>query len=320
MHKAPLRIGLIGAGRWGRIYIKTLERVDGLELVRLASSNPESRGLVGDHCIITEDWRAVAGADDLDGVIIATPPARHAEMTRSAIDAGNAVLVEKPLTLDADEAQSLLDHAESRDAIVHVDHIHLGNPAYRKMKNLGLGMGPIHAIRSGAGAWGPFRSDASVLWDWGPHDIALCLDMMGEKPGSVSARIEEARETDEGPGEAIALKLTFPGGVVVDIELSNLLEKKKRFFAVDFDRDTLIFDDAGPETLVREPRPDGTKHAPEKAEVIQVTSSPPLDQVLIDFAAAIEKGEANLDGLRLGVDVVDVLRACEASLLEEARG
>ena len=312
----PVRLGLIGAGHWGRVIIKTLSRLEGVELARLASCNPDSRTLVDDRCVLGDDWRTVAEAEDIDGVIIATPPARHAEMAHAAMSAGNPVLIEKPLTLDTGEARALLAFAESRDAIVHVDHIHLYHPAYRALKNEGLGLGQLHAIRSGAGNWGPFRGDTSVLWDWGPHDVAMCLDLAGQKPQNVSARLKEARHTDDGDGQAIALQLTFPGGLKADIELSNLRQSKKRFFAAHYDYESLIYDGVGPTPLVREPRADGEKCAPEEATVLNVPDIMALDQVLIDFAGAIKKGEPDIAGLRLGLDVIEVLAACQKALSE----
>ena len=312
----PVRLGLIGAGRWGRIFINTLNRLDGFELVRLASSNPQSQALVGEGCRVCEDWRSVAAADDLDGVIIATPPALHAQMAQTAIIAGNPVLVEKPLTLNIEEAQAVLDIAEQHDAIVHVDHIHLYHPAYRALKTQGLGMGPIHAIRAGAGDWGPFRADTSLLWDRGTHEIALCVDLLGAKPDTVFARWIETRNTDEGLGETIALQLTFADGVRADIDLSNLLQSKKRLLGVHFDRQTLIFDDVGPKALVCEPRSEDAKDHPEKTRILEVQDILSLDQVLLDFAHAIKKGQCDLAGLKLGVDVVEVLTACQQSLRE----
>lgn len=307
MSERPIRLGLIGAGRWGRIYIKTLDRLEGIELARLASSNPESHDLVGEDCVVTEDWRAVAIADDLDGVIIATPPALHAEMAITAIAANKPVLVEKPLTLDVDEAENLLRIATAEKAIVHVDHVHLYHPAYRELKRLGSGMGPVRAIRGCAGAWGPFRDDTSLLWDWGAHDVAMALDLLESRPETVSAQRKERRETPEGVGESIALQLTFPGNVTVDIEISNLLDKKQRLLEVHFDCDILIYDGVGSDALVRQSGPD------ERAN-IDVPDILPLDQAVMDFVQAIDHGEADVIGLKLGVDVVKVLKACEEAL------
>ena len=314
MTAAPLRLGLIGAGRWGRVFIETLEHLDTANFVRLASTNPDSSTLVDDRCVISKNWQDVAGANDIDGVIIATPPAVHAQMAHAAIAAGNPVLVEKPLTLDVDQARALLDFAESKAAIVHVDHVHLYHPAYRALKNEGLGLGPLHAIRSGAGNKGPVRSDASVLWDWGPHDVAMCLDLMGEKPTGVSARLGEQCQVEGGMGESIALQLTFAGGLKADIGLSNILEKKKRFLAAHYDHKSLIYDACAQDMLVLEPRPDDAKCLPEEATVIDVPDVMALDQVLKDFMKAIIKAETDLAGLRLGLDVVEVLDDCEKAL------
>ena len=186
-----LRLGLIGAGRWGRVYIKTIERMNGFSLVRLASRNPESRSLVNKDCQISDNWRAVAEAKDLDGVIIAAPPIMHAEITRAAIYASNPVIVEKPLTLDLGEAEALLSEAEQHRAIVLVDHIHLYHPAYRALKKLGSGLGPVQTIHGMAGDWGPFRKDVSILWDRGSHDVAMCIDIFGLEPEGMYAKMNE---------------------------------------------------------------------------------------------------------------------------------
>ena len=51
-----VNLGLIGAGPWGSNYIKTIARLDGVCLSRLASRNPESPALAGTGCQISEDW------------------------------------------------------------------------------------------------------------------------------------------------------------------------------------------------------------------------------------------------------------------------
>ena len=303
MSGSPLRLGLIGAGRWGKVYIKTIERLDGFSLVRLASSNPESQALVHKVCHISEDWQDITAAE-LDGVIIAAPPAIHAEMTCAAIAASKPVLVEKPLTLDIAEAEALLDYAEQQRAIVHVDHIHLYHPAFRILKNVGKDLGPVRAIHGLAGGWGPFRKDTSVLWDRGSHDVAMCIDLLGQGPESVSARIDETRSTADGFGEAISVSLNFPCGAQANLEFSNLLKKKKRSFTVEYEKETLIYDDESNVTLSRHLKTG-------EVESIDVLGAQPLDQVLIDFGTAIKKNKSDLDGLRLGVQVVKILNDCQ---------
>jgi len=310
-----LKLGLIGAGRWGRAYIKTIENLDGVQVHRLASRNPQSRALVGNACRIDPDWRALIAAGDLDGLIIASPPAHHVEMATASIAAGIPVLIEKPLSLDLAEAQNLLALARSQEAaIALVDHIHLYHPAYVELKRQGLGMGTLHGLRSAGGNWGPFRRDASVLWDWASHDIAMCLDLVGDDSIGVSARLKERRKTPEGWGETIAIRLDFAEGVVADIDVGNLMDRKKRFLAAHYDRETLVYDDESETPLVREPRPTGACD-PAQVTVIDVPSRLPLACAVDAFARAIRRGEQDLAGLELGVRVVETLTACESALI-----
>ena len=311
-----LQLGLIGAGKWGQNYIKTLEKHPDVRLARLASSNPDSRELVAHDCVITTEWRSVAEAKDIDGVIVATPPGCHAEMVCAAMTAGNPVLVEKPLTLDYEEAYMLLELGEQRCAIVHVNHTHLYHPAFRELKRQGREMGGISAIQSLAGAWGPFRTDTPVLWDWGAHDVAMCLDLIGKMPKQVSARFKKIHETQQGRGEIVSVKLIFSGGVQADIEIGNLMEKKRRFFAAHYKNETLIYNGIGTEALIRKAHPCSTNSETKQAVNIPIQDKRPLTQVVEDFAAAIRNGVNDISGLRLGIDVVNVLGALDRTLNE----
>jgi len=108
-NRQTVRLGLIGAGRWGRAYIRTLAELDGLSLKWVSSRNPETKTFVPDTCSVTEDWRDLMTAENIDGIIVATPPASHAEIALTAIEQGHAVMVEKPLTLSLQEAEHLLE-------------------------------------------------------------------------------------------------------------------------------------------------------------------------------------------------------------------
>ncbi len=304
-----LRLGLIGAGRWGRNYIETLENVAGVTLARLASSNPESRRLVAPACAVGGDWREVAEAEDLDGIIIATPPALHAQMTRVALAAGLPVLVEKPLTLDVEEARALLDFARRRDGLVMVDHIHLFSHAYQALKREGRELGPVRHIRAEAGNRGPFRADTPAIWDWGAHDVAMCVDLLGAVPEKVEARCLEKREVEEGSGETFELRLGFDGGTTAEIVIGNLFAGPRRLFSVQFERGRLVYDDTLADKLALVPAAAGSK-----PRNVSIEAERPLARAVRAFAEAISAGTGGLDGLRLGVEVVEVLAMCQAAL------
>ncbi len=306
---ADIKLGLIGAGLWGRNYIRTIQRMEGVRLVRLASRNEESAALAGQACKISPDWLDVAQAADIQGVIIATPPATHAEIATAAIEVGNPVLIEKPLCLDLPEAVELRSLAKARGTFAMVGHTHLFAPAFQSLKELGAALGPLKSIQAEAGNWGPFRKDTPVLWDWGSHDVAMCLDLVGLMPLDAKACRLESREVEGAQGEAISLHLDFPEGVVADILLSNLMEQKRRRFLAGFETARLVYDDLAPAKLTVLPPSED-----EPAMPIHIPATPALDLVVREFADSIALGRDDLASLDLGVAVVAVLAECAKQL------
>ena len=298
---APLRLGLVGAGRWGRNYIRTLGELPQARLTRIASSNPETAERAPRGCAVFADWREMLDPAELDGVIIATPPRLHAEMASRALAAGIPVLVEKPLTLDVAEARSLRAQALERGVLVMVGHTHLFHPAYRALKALQPRYGPIVRMHGRAGNMGPYRPDVPVLWDWGAHDVAMCLDLTGTLPRCEASSALEERLAGGALGETVEVELAFPGGAKASLQWSNVVPKCRRF-EVACENGSLVFDDLAGEKLVV-----ADAHG---ARPVPLTEISPLNVVLSEFAAAIAARSRDRAGLELGVKVVEVLADC----------
>src|SRR3954471_12673660 len=84
----PLRLGLIGAGRWGRTYIRSIAAMESLVLTAVASSNPETDVLLPPGCRRLGDWRRMIALPQVEAVIVATPPSLHFAMAKAALEAG----------------------------------------------------------------------------------------------------------------------------------------------------------------------------------------------------------------------------------------
>jgi predicted dehydrogenase len=277
-----VKLGLIGAGRWGRRFIETIKTLPGFELSVVASSNPETPALTGPGTRVVSDWReALSG---VDGVIVATPPSAHAAAVTAAIERGLPAMVEKPLTTDFTQAKALLALAEHKKAIVLVDHIHLFSAAFDRFQEKASKLGELKSLRTEGGNWGPFREDVGPLWDYGPHDVAFCLAAAKRKPRSVVYKREEQRDG----GETIRLALGFSEGLAADIKVSNILKERTRIFEAVYEKGTARL----------EHRPD---------------DEAPLARALKAFAAAVKKKDHSLSSLKLGVDVVEVLSLAKLS-------
>ena len=97
-----LRLGLIGAGRWGRIYIRSIASMENLALAAVASSNPQTEALLPPGCRQLGDWRALIALPEVEAVIVATPPSLHFAMAKTALLAGNP----KPSDSDINSAMN----------------------------------------------------------------------------------------------------------------------------------------------------------------------------------------------------------------------
>ncbi len=307
-----MRLGLVGAGRWGKRCIATIGDIPGIELVSLASGNPRSAELVPDFCRLTSEWRKLVCDPDLDGVILTTPPHTHLAMAVAAIEVGTPVFVEKPMTLSVVDAEELANRASGSGVLVMVDHTHLFSPAYRKLKACGTGLGRPLRIESSGGNWGPFRADTPVLWDYGAHDVAMCLNLTGDYPRVVDAHREATLSSTDGTGESLRMYLEFDSGTKARIRVSNVDDKKTRWFKVNYERGTLIYDDLADSKLSFEPAV-----APGEAPTcvrIEVEPHLPLTIAITEFCECVAAGKKFHSSVELGRQTVEVLARCEAEL------
>jgi predicted dehydrogenase len=303
-------LALVGAGRWGRNYIRTIASLEGIELVAVASRNAATATLVPPGCRVVEDWRALVDAADVDGVIVASPPDTHADLLIAAVARGKAVLVEKPVVMSRRDAARVRAALADRPAIILVGHTHLFHPAFRELCREAALLGPVRSIRSSAGNHGPYRRDASVLWDWAPHDLAMCLALV---PGS--ARVKEARcaETRMIGGvmaQRIVIDLTF-GSVPANVTVSTL-DERHRWFAARFDSCTLMFRDFVDDKLIR--FAPGADIAAGRGSSIAIRSELPLTRAVLDFAESIRTQDTSRRSIDRGLAVVDLIADVEDTL------
>ena len=113
-----VRVGIIGAGSWAiAMHIPILLERDDVHLVSACSKQSEAlshlkNDLEIDH--VTEDYEDVIN-QNLDVIVVASPPSLHFKHTKAALESGADVLCEKPFTLLPEDAWSLDDYAKKND-------------------------------------------------------------------------------------------------------------------------------------------------------------------------------------------------------------
>ncbi len=141
----------------------------GCRVVAIASRTREHAESVATEFSIkhvVDHWRDLVQRDDVDLVSVVTPPATHMEITLAALENGKAVLCEKPMAMNAEEAKRMTDRAEQRGVLALIDHELRFLKSRRKMRAM-LGNGVIGTVRHCNYV---YRSDSRAApnrpWDW----------------------------------------------------------------------------------------------------------------------------------------------------------
>src|SRR3989441_9892009 len=157
--KEIVRIGIIGAGFARSTQIPGFKNCEGARVVAIASAHRENAEAVAREFGIENvesDWRGVVARDNVDLVSIVTPVIMHCEMTLAALEQGKAVLCEKPMAMNADEARRMTERAREAGVLALIDHELRFLPGRLRMREL-LRDGEIGKVKHGKLT---FRSDS----------------------------------------------------------------------------------------------------------------------------------------------------------------
>lgn len=111
----PFKFGIIGAGGIAHAHINSIKKVPGVEIVCVADINEKALATMKEKFgarTYVDYKEMLAKEKELDAVGVCTPNGLHAENTIAALNAGKHVIVEKPMAMNAKEAQSMIDAAK----------------------------------------------------------------------------------------------------------------------------------------------------------------------------------------------------------------
>jgi predicted dehydrogenase len=182
------RLGFLGVGWIGRHRMNAILQMGAVEVAAIADPSPEMAKEAG---LMAPDAMLVSTLDNLldlgvDGVVIATPSAMHAEQSIQALERGAAVFCQKPLGRTATEARAVVDAARAADRLLCVDlsyRFTRGMSRIREVVRSGE-LGRVHAVdlvfHNAYGpdkAWfyDPALSGGGCVMDLGVHLVDLAL-------------------------------------------------------------------------------------------------------------------------------------------------
>jgi predicted dehydrogenase len=185
------RVGFLGVGWIGRHRMEKMLETKEVEAVAIADPSAE---MAEEARKLAPDARIVDGLDGLieagvDGIVIATPSALHAEQSIRALEAGLAVFCQKPLGRSAAEAKAVVDAARTADRLLAVDLSYRFTEGMRRITELVRSgeLGKIYAADLVFhNAYGPDKgwfydpalSGGGCVMDLGVHLVDLALYLL----------------------------------------------------------------------------------------------------------------------------------------------
>jgi predicted dehydrogenase len=175
--------------------------------------------------------------EDIDGVIVATPPGTHYRICMDFLQMGVHVLCEKPLSVSPAEAEEMVAQAEKSDVTLSVNNTRRLFPSYKKVKEIlqdGT-LGSLSVLQYFEGkqfSWpavSGFRFNSKgtpqgVLSDIGAHVLDAINWWIGQKPEIISAEYDSF-----GGDEGVALVKLRSNNCDIEVKLSWLNELINRF-------------------------------------------------------------------------------------------
>jgi len=327
-----VKIGVIGAGAWGRNHVRTLATMAGAELTAVCDSAPKTREkLAKQYPSVTVTGDAAELLKLVDAVVIATPAITHADIARQAIAAGVPALVEKPFAMTVRDAEDVAERAEKAKVPIMAGHLLEYHPVVERLRELIVSgaLGRIYYLYGQRVNLGQVRPDENALWSFGPHDVSVALFLMGEAPVSVAASGRSYLQP--GIEDVVFLTMEFASGVIAHVQLSWLDPHKERKLTVVGERQMAVFDDMQPREKLRlydkgVDRPPEYRSYGESLQIREgdifiprVPNIEPLAAELGHFLAVARREMPARSDAADGVRVVRVLAAASESLKQHGQ-
>jgi predicted dehydrogenase len=253
-----LHVAVIGYGKGGEwFHAPLVDATPGLRLAAVVTGDPGRRAEVrrrypGAAVLgsVEELW---ARADEVEIAVVTTPNATHAPLARRALEAGLAVVVDKPFALTAAEGRELAAEAERRGQVLTVYQNRRWDSDFLTLWRLidEGALGRVARFESRFERWRPTAKDhwrerggadtgSGILYDLGPHLIDQAVNLFGPV-ASVYAELD-TRRPGVGAEDDAFLALTHTGGVRSHLWMSAVAGQLGPRFRVLGDRAAFTID------------------------------------------------------------------------------
>ncbi len=310
---------VIGAGRWGRNHIRTANECG--VLAGVVDTNQQALEDIKSEYSQIRVHLDLSEAMDYDAYVVAVPVEHHYSVAKTLIMNKKHVLIEKPITVNQDEANELVALAKEHNVVVCVGHLLLFHNAFLKMKDLIKQdkIGKIQYIYSNRLNLGTVRTEENSLWSFAPHDISLFQFFTESFPNQVTCSGGAFLQPHNH--DTTVTVLEYPENIKGHIFVSWLHPFKEHRFVIVGSRGMFVYEDSSSdkELLFYEKGIDWVNGEPIKrdgpTEKIAYDAYPPLKAEVEHFIELIKTNtQTSKISAEAGSDVLEILTMAQESL------
>ena len=286
--KGNVRIGVIGVGYLGALHAAKYARMDHVDLVGVMDIDQARATTTADECGTT----AYRNMDDLlagvDAVSIAVPTVDHYKISKACLNSGIDVLVEKPITVNLDQADELIALAAENKCILQVGHLERFNPAF-----LGLQDqidAPLFIESHRLSIFKDRSTDVSVVLDLMIHDIDIIMYFVNSDIDLIHAAGAPVICDQVDIANA---RLEFNSGCVANVTASRISIKNQRKLRL-FQKDAYLSIDFAEHEIMMIRQGQGPSQGPipnMDIQQISYSDTDALERELEAFVAAVATRE-----------------------------
>lgn len=233
MTDTTIRWGILGAGVIAHNMAEAISQCDNNTLVAVASRTPEKADTFArEHHVSAESYESLLQRDDIDVVYIATTHNFHCENALLALSYNKHLVIEKPFTVNANEAKAIYEKAQQQQCFV-MEAIWTRFLPSMQLAKKQVTDGTLGAVKAAHVSFGGIAPDCyrgrlfdpslagGVTLDMGIYPVSMLAFVLGEIPEVVAAH---CRFSDTGVDEVTSIQLRFAGGALATINTSfNLM-------------------------------------------------------------------------------------------------
>ncbi len=312
-------IGIIGAGHWGRQYIRNFCEIPSVSKVCIFDySEIQLNKMITKYSHYSRAYFYKEKSDffnqNLDAVVVATNVTSHFHIAKFVLNLGIHCLVEKPMCMISKQVEELQALSIKNKLTLMTGHTLLYSPEVQHMQHLiqsGEAGRPLSAQCNRLNP-GRYQEDCNVLWDLAPHDISVLLYLFNSRVCRVYC---QASSQDQDQNEDVgSIQLEFQSGAIASLNFSWINAHKTRTINIGCENKEFLFDDnIQTDSLKVFQRQNG--HS-----VPKLNNQESLKTLCLDFMESITHNISPIADVHQALDVVHILEAAHQSLRQAGAG